>query len=696
VLSAALVHKWLCLAVAGAAGFVAAAVVWTAYPAESTASVVLRCKLRHPQLIERPGGRDTLSKDEVAHEQRNLIALVRNPKVLDSPEVRGVPLVAAKPAGWLAANLRAGFTDDTEFLSLALAGLAPDDQKTVLNAVAKAFQDEVDTAAVERRGVQTIRLERAIVTTEKSILEKLEELGNQAGAPGKEAQDSLRVATKAALTAELVKIQAELRRNVELERLAEQDIVDAPKRPLAPGVVDAAVSRAPVVLAAERRVATAEQAVADRLAKGVRPEADQMLPDLRHKVDEAKAELEAARKAEAKGVEQTLRQLAADRATEELLRVKREIALLTSQKGAIQKELNDPKNRMTRSMLDDPKLELRRREVEQLGEMYKALKDSLERLKFEAGNEASEVTIIHPATTGPPNVRAQAIRAAGAGFGLAALATAAVGVWELARRRVRTPEEVTARLGLRLLGTLPPLDRRSRAVPALSPTGAAPCVDNADGIRAALLRDRPQPSAGRRVILVTSARPVEGKSVLALHLAASLARAGKRALLIDADLRRPSLHTWLQAPQRAGLSEVLTGTAALADVVQRTPHGFDFVSAGFMTADGLAALARVDRHALLGPAVGDWEFVVIDTPPVLAAPDSRVLGGLSDGVILAARVGVSRIDDTLRAARLLGDVGCSVLGAVLNGVPSAHPAYYRVASDDADRLPFALPLESRA
>src|SRR5262249_35291811 len=131
--------------------------------------------------------------------------------------------------------------------------------------------------------------------------------------------------------------------------------------------------------------------------------------------------------------------------------------------------------------------------------------------------------------------------------------------WEFRGRRIQTPDEVLTGLGMRVVGSVPALPRNV-AVPLLPEGGGQTelehsVLESIDGIRTLLLRESSVEAT--RVLMVTSAVSGEGKTTLATHLAGSLARAGRRTLLIDCDLRRPSIHQLFELPPQPGLSEVL-------------------------------------------------------------------------------------------------------------------------------------------
>jgi capsular exopolysaccharide synthesis family protein len=175
-----------------------------------------------------------------------------------------------------------------------------------------------------------------------------------------------------------------------------------------------------------------------------------------------------------------------------------------------------------------------------------------------------------------------------------------------------------------------------------------------------------------------------------------LVRSGKRTLLIDADLRRPSLHLTLGATDEFGLSDVLTGQARIRKVIQQLSPKLGFISAGLNPDEGLQALGCVDHSTWIKPLLNEFDFIVLDTPPVLSGPDGLILGSVADGVLLAVRSGVSRSEEVSEASHLLEQVGCRVLGAVLNGVATSRSVYYYRARRSEPALPMAEPLDELA
>jgi capsular exopolysaccharide synthesis family protein len=168
--------------------------------------------------------------------------------------------------------------------------------------------------------------------------------------------------------------------------------------------------------------------------------------------------------------------------------------------------------------------------------------------------------------------------------------------------------------------------------------------------------------------MVTSAVGGEGKTTVASHLASSLARSGRRTLLIDGDLRCPALHELFEVPLHPGLSEVALGEVHVAEATLATSvDGLMLIPAGEWDRDVLQALARDGVRRLFEKLKREYEFVVIDSHPVLAATDALLIGQHVDAVLLSLLRGVSRAPQVYAAQQRLESLGIRVLGAVVNG-----------------------------
>ena len=184
-----------------------------------------------------------------------------------------------------------------------------------------------------------------------------------------------------------------------------------------------------------------------------------------------------------------------------------------------------------------------------------------------------------------------------------------------------------------------------------------------------------------RTILVTSAGEGDGKTTVVANLGVALAESGKRVLLVDADLRRPGVHRLFDLPLTPGLSNLLLEEEPdLAPVATAVPGLFVLPAGDPPPNPGeFVASARLTR--LLGRARANFDYVLIDTPPVSLVADAAVLAPATDGVLLVVSAGRTKRDLARRAKEQLDNVGAHLLGVVLNNakLEKSLKAYHAVA-----------------
>lgn len=181
-----------------------------------------------------------------------------------------------------------------------------------------------------------------------------------------------------------------------------------------------------------------------------------------------------------------------------------------------------------------------------------------------------------------------------------------------------------------------------------------------------------------RSIMVTSSVPDEGKTTLAVNLALALAEAGNSVVLVEADLRRPKVTRYLGMVRGAGLTNVLTRGASLADVLQDVAGGnLQVLPAGPVPPNPSELLSSDAMASLVEQLVGKYDIVVLDAPPVLPVADASAMAGLVDGVLLCARWGVVTSAQLDRSATVFERLSAHVLGVVMTMVPGrAAPVVY--------------------
>ncbi len=267
-------------------------------------------------------------------------------------------------------------------------------------------------------------------------------------------------------------------------------------------------------------------------------------------------------------------------------------------------------------------------------------------------------------------------------LGIAISLTAAVALalaLSLLDTSMKTPRDIIRHANLPLLGTVPVLDDEEATVEDIeTAVRVAPHSLVAEcfrQIRANLLFSAPLEQ--QRSILITSASPDEGKTCVAINLAVTLAKGGRKILLMDANFRRPALHKAFGARNHRGLSHLLIGQGALGECTSQTDlPNLDVLTAGPCPPNPAELLSSNYLRELLAEAVENYDQVLIDAPPVLLVSDALVLSAIADGTILVCRARTGR-GLVQRAKTQLGLVNSRIVGAVLNAVETTRGGYFR-------------------
>lgn len=179
-----------------------------------------------------------------------------------------------------------------------------------------------------------------------------------------------------------------------------------------------------------------------------------------------------------------------------------------------------------------------------------------------------------------------------------------------------------------------------------------------------------------KTIAITSCTPDEGKSTTAANLAIVLTQTGKRVLLIDCDMRNPTVHKNFKLSNKVGLSSCISLGTALADAVQETGiENLDALTSGVIPPNPSELLGSERMQHILARAQEEYDYVLLDTPPVLPVTDTLVLGNIVDGVILVLDSGEVKVEMARDVKNQLVHAGANILGVVLNKVRSEHHGY---------------------
>lgn len=337
-----------------------------------------------------------------------------------------------------------------------------------------------------------------------------------------------------------------------------------------------------------------------------------------------------------------------------------------------------------------------RREVDTNQKMYEAMLGRLKQASVTTGMEFGGLQVVEPAspssTVDSPKVVWNLLLASVLGMGLGICLVLGRDYWDTT---VSTVDEVEQLTGGPVLGTVPnfrgPLGSRPRlkgitnAFPRLGSSTALVskthgrderpipvdlssdpvCAESIRNVCASILLS--QSEHPPRTLMVTSAVPAEGKTTMARELARAFTERGARTLLIECDLRRPTLGGIFKASPKDGLSMYLAGFCGDAPAVHEVHENFSLIVAG-PPAPNPAALLNSDKmKTLLARSVKSYQFVILDAPPVIGLADSRVLAPMADGVVLVVRA--SKVAKTMlrRVCNMLESTGGNVIGAILNG-----------------------------
>jgi polysaccharide biosynthesis transport protein len=336
---------------------------------------------------------------------------------------------------------------------------------------------------------------------------------------------------------------------------------------------------------------------------------------------------------------------------------------------------------------------LLKRDFETNRTLYEGLLEKLKEAGVTAGLRSNNVRPVDiartPAAPSEPNLPRNLSFALALGF------TTGIGlcfVLESIDNTVRTPEQAQAISGLPSLGMIPlgsrhhaGLNFRQRVSIASSReaveliTQTRPQSQMAESYRALrtslLLTSLGTPP---KVILVTSALPEEGKTTTSINSAIVLAQRGTRVLLIDADLRRPSIHKTLGMAPGSGLSNVLTGGTTLAQAIvpSSISPNLSVLPAGTPPPNPAELLASTNMATLLAELCDQYDHIVIDTPPTLSVTDAVIMATRADAVILVIRAGQTTKQALRRARDVLTQVNARVCGVLLNAVNLNSPDYH--------------------
>ncbi|MGB7442986.1 MAG: polysaccharide biosynthesis tyrosine autokinase [Coleofasciculaceae cyanobacterium] len=333
-----------------------------------------------------------------------------------------------------------------------------------------------------------------------------------------------------------------------------------------------------------------------------------------------------------------------------------------------------------------PKLEQRQQELERKRETaqatYNTLAQRLQEVQIKENQDVGNIRIISEAAVPTSPIAPNKVKIMGLGGAVGILlGIATVFILDLGDASIKTIKEAREKFRYTLLGTIPiygDTPRRGRLwLTNRQDTESAAAVPVKDRPRSPIseayrmlqanlkfLNSDRQP----KVVVMASCVPNEGKSSVSANLATTMAQLGRRILLVDADMHRPSQHHIWHLTNQVGLSNVLVGEVEFDQAVQTVIEGLDVLPSGAIPPNPLALLDSKRMTSLVESFAETYDFVIIDSPPIVATADALTLGKMSDGMLLVVRPGVVDAASASSAKELLEQSGQNVLGLVINGM----------------------------
>jgi succinoglycan biosynthesis transport protein ExoP len=675
----ALRRRWVVAAsLGGTLAIIAAAAAWFLLSPKYIAFAKVRVAYEQPSINSQPGGRgDFLTYLKT---QANLI--MSRPVIssaLKRDEIKRLNLEAMTgkdPAQFIEDELKAEFQDNQELITITLGANDPQVSQAIVKAVVDSYMDDIVYAEQSTRRERVLELDKALTQANERLKSKQQSLASMANKGGSmdpetrmlqlnELQSRIREASgqQNSIRLDLEKAKADLASHEVRMKAAKEMAVS-------PDAVAAALKNDPKAAALEKVIEQSKEIIDDFELKS--PGGRWISLDAnRYRMRKAQAEFAKHKKKVEEDLARAFESSGAGGRDElEFARVTKENTIKALQKR--DEQLDKDIVAATDQLM---KLRRANRSDDTLHEQIEADKRFINDLSLRLQGEqvdlalAQRVTKIQDAELQKKDMKKQ-IMATAVSPVMVLMAVCMLVSWlDVRQRRIRSAGEVARGLGIRVVGAVPSVPDLEHHL--IGPNGEPeleghPALESIDALRTMLLRDADDEAT--RLVMVTSATHGEGKTTVASHLASSLARAGRKTLLIDGDLRRPSAHQLFELPMQPGFSEVLLAEVELTDAVQATTlDGLSFMAAGQWDREVLQALARDGVEGIFEKLQEEFDFIVIDSHPVLPATDSLLIGQRVDAVILSVLREVSQMPRVYAASQRLTTLGIRVLGAVVNG-----------------------------
>lgn len=661
-------------------GLVAAAVavaLWLAMPAgKHQARALVQLQPKQAEFVAK-------SNEDFEAYRRHQIFLIKTrdliTRVLADPAVGSLDMVKQSddPVTMLEGGLRVTVAAP-EILEVSLTGNNIEDMKTVLDHLMKRYVEDASSIDRKHRDDQINSLEklRANVQLDIDLQEKaIEQLARNAGVTNADGTNSALGALHrrhveadglfVAAGREIGRLEAE--RKVLTKQLEDND----PKAPLDPVILAQVVAENPRVGKAKEAYEQHRGFVEREALKAPNPKESEYIRDLEAGSKKLLEEWKAIEKTVATDSAAIVRARDNARKQARVADLDTLIDIKKEQQEAYRVERDALQKVIANAAGNGVNIEAMREPLKHRREILGKIQSQLTQLQV-GGAQVQRAQVRGPAEGIPNNNQNKKLVVASAGGIVSFLGVVLlVSLLEWRTRRVDGVDQVVSELGMRVIGTVPAFPNRANLQAATEAGGANwrfVLNESINSTRTMLLHIAKGQSM--QVVMVTSATQGEGKTSLASQLATSMATAGMRTLLVDCDLRNPSVMKLFELPLIPGVSEVLRQEVDVADAVQATAvPNLWVIPAGQCSNATIAALAQGHPlETLFNRLRGQFDFVIVDSCPVLPVADALLIAQHVDGVVFSIMQDISQLPKVITASEKLTQLNIPLVGAVVNGI----------------------------
>lgn len=558
---------------------------------------------------------------------------------------------------------------NTEFLHVKMVTEYPADAEKLIDAFLRSYEAVVKTDEIKSLDDRLTRLDTQRRTLEEQmrlqrakIRERVDEYGTEQLTPRQE------IALQQVATLQQEQVSIGVRRMLMEARVTTQE-AQIQEELTAADIADQVQTRVesdPVILSLRQDIQRYTQLIRDGQATML--ETNPEMQRRKQIQEELQQELEKQRQEATARHEQSVLADARRARQADLDTLKAELNQLVTYEEKIREQLklhDDSTVRIGRTQLDIDDL---REQFDNSRQIFNEITRRIEELNIERDRQP-RISVASWARSVSAEGKKMKLTIA-APFGGVAMGIALAFLLAKLDRRVHAPDDVAKRIGIRIIGTTTGPDHVSRKLLGQQ------LVDDYQTIRANLgLLDG---DGSTKILVITSPGMGDGKSTLAINLATSFARSGRKTLLIDGDLRKPDIALMLNLPQNLrGLQDYLFGADLEKSLTRLDGMELSILASDSRnTQDALELLSIPQTPQRLRCLRDVFDYIIIDTPPVLAFSDAMVWARMADGVIMTSYIGhTSRVEMKEALARL-HDIKANIIGTVVNNVKTAH-SYHR-------------------